>query len=235
MNRAFFSKNTTLHEQSQYASCIRPLTSKIVRMKNFKLMAGMMLLIVFVLSISCNKPKQQATALASVSETKTNQPVSGKIVYVEIDTILNHYDMAKDLSNAMEIKRKSLDAELNNKSKTFQSGALDFQNKVQKGLITQANAQEMQQQLSAQEQGLYQLRDQYRMQLSDEAQVNQRKIIAAIMDYLKDYNKTKGYQYILANQFPSSILYADGTLNITSDVIGGLNERYKAEKGKSAK
>ena len=203
-------------------------------MKHMKLTAGILLIVVLVLGISCNKSKQPA-ANTYPNDTKTSQTVSGKIVYVEIDTILNHYDMAKDLASAMDVKSKSLDADLNNKSKTLQSAGLDFQNKVQKGLVTQNQAQEMQQQLASQEQGLYQLRDQYRMQLSEEAQVNQRKIINAIMVYLKEYNKTKGYQYILANQFPSSILYADSTLNITNDVIGGLNAKYKAGKGKSDK
>ena len=143
--------------------------------------------------------------------------------------------MAKDIAGTLEGKSKSIDAELKNKSNTFQSAVLDFQKNAQKGLYTQAQAQEMQQQLASTEQGLYQLRDQYRSQLSDEAQVNQRKILNAIMDYLKEYNKTKGYQYILANQFPSSILYADSTLNITNDVIGGLNAKYKTDKGQSKK
>jgi outer membrane protein len=204
-------------------------------MKFMKLTAGLLPVMVIVLLISCNKTKGPAVNAANPAETKTAQIASGKIVYVEIDTIMNHYEMAKDLSASMEGKSQSLDADLKNKSNNLQAAGLDFQKNVQKGLYTQAQAQEMQQQLASTEQSLYQLRDQYRAQLSDEAQVNQRKIINAIMDYLKEYNKTKGYQYILANQFPSSILYADSTLNITSDVIGGLNAKYRAGKGKSTK
>ncbi|HEY4784778.1 MAG TPA: OmpH family outer membrane protein [Bacteroidales bacterium] len=202
-------------------------------MKYMKLTIGIIPIAALVLCMSCNKSKQTASTATGTNETKTAQIASGKIVYVEIDTILNHYEMAKDMAAVMNGKSKSLDADLNSKSKTLQSAGLDFQNKVQKGLVTQAQAQEMQQQLASQEQGLYQLRDQYRMQLSEEAQVNQRKVINAIMEYLKEYNKTKGYQYILANQFPSSILYADSTLNITNDVIGGLNAKYLAEKKKA--
>lgn len=203
-------------------------------MKLMKLTAGLLPVLAITLFISCNKTKAPATNTTS-AETKTTQSPSGKIVYVEIDTIMNHYEMAKELSEALLGKSKSLDADLNSKSKNFQAAGLDFQNKVQKGLVTQAQAQEMQQQLASQEQGLYQLRDQYRSQLAEETQVNQRKIISSIMDYLKEYNKTKGYQYIMANQFPSSILYADSTLNITNEVIVGLNAKYKPEKGKSKK
>ena len=179
---------------------------------------------------SCNKSNKSSdnTSTTNASATEKN----GKIVYVDIDSVFKHYEMAMELNKAMETKQKQLDAELNNKTKTFQSSVLDFQNKVQKGLLMQAKAQEIQQELSGQEQQLYQLRDQYRSQLAEENSVNQRQIYQSIMDYLKEYNKAKGYEYILANTFPSSILYADASLNITKDVIAGINVKFSSEKGK---
>ena len=47
-----------------------------------------------------------------------------------------------------------------------------------------------------------------------------------IEDYLKDYNKDKGYSYIIANQ-PGSIYYIDPAFDITTDLIKGLNGAYK--------
>ena len=38
------------------------------------------------------------------------------------------------------------------------------------------------------------------------------------------------FQYILAKQFPGPILYSDSTLDITADVIAGLNAKYNSEK-----
>lgn len=200
-------------------------------MKNRTLIAA--LIVTFVsgtLLPSCNKPTSSASKTPTTAAPKDVK--SGKIVFVDIDTVFKHYDLAKELNTSMEAKQKQLDAELNGKTKSFQSSVLDFQNKVQKGLITQANAQEMQQQLSSQEQSLYQLRDQYRGQLSEEASVNQRRIYQSIMDFLKDYNKNKGYEYILANTFPSTILFAEPTLNITKEVVEGINIKYKTEKTK---
>jgi outer membrane protein len=200
-------------------------------MKHLKLTTGLLTLVAITLLVSCNKTKQTAENKTNTPEVNANHANNGKIAYVEIDSIFKYYEMAKDLNSTFEAKQKRLDAELNNKSKTFQSGVLDLQNKVQKGLITQSNAQEAQQQLASQEQGLYQLRDQYRAQLAEETQVNQRQIVHSVMEYLKEYNKTKGYQYILANTFPSSILLADSNLEITKEVIEGLNAKYKTEKG----
>jgi outer membrane protein len=200
-------------------------------MKRNKLVLGLLSVCAMALCFACAKSGQSAESKANtttdVAQSTSN---SSKIAYVEVDTIFRHYDMALDLGKTFETKSKQLDAELNSKSKTFQGGVLDFQNKVQKGLITSANAQEVQKQLQTQEQGLYQLREQYQSQLAEEGQVNQRQVLHSIMDYLKEYNKTKGYHYIFANSFPSSILYADSTLNITKEVIEGLNAKYKVTK-----
>lgn len=205
-------------------------------MKRNKLVLGLLSVCAVAFCFACAKSGQsaenKANNNANIAQSTSN---SSKIAYVEVDTVFKHYDMALELGKTFESKSKQLDAELNSKSKTFQGGVLDFQNKVQKGLVTTANAQEIQKQLQAQEQGLYQLREQYQSQLAEEGQVNQRQILHSIMDYLKEYNKTKGFHYILANSFPSSILYADSTLNITKEVIDGLNAKYKVTKPSAKK
>jgi outer membrane protein len=185
-----------------------------------------------VLSIaSCSKFKQKSSdSQGTVTEVSSSK--NGKIAYVEIDSIFKHYDLANDERATLETKQKQLDADLSSKSKSFQSEVNDFQNKVQKGLITQSNAQDLQRQLSAKEQDLYQLRDQYRGQAAEDAQVTQRKILQSVMSFLKTYNQEKGFQYILANSFPGNILYADSTLNITNEVIKGLNASYKKDSSK---
>ncbi len=198
-------------------------------MKRNKLVIGLLSVCVLAFCMSCSKSGKPAVN-NNTSDGAQQTGNAGKIAYVEVDTIFMHYKMAKELAVVFESKSKQLDADLNSKSKTFQGTVLDFQNKVQKGLITSSNAQEVQKQLQAQEQELYKLREKYQAELADEGQVNQRQILQSIMAYLKEYNKTKGFQYVLANSFPSSILYADSTLNVTNEVIEGLNTKFKIAK-----
>ena len=47
-----------------------------------------------------------------------------------------------------------------------------------------------------------------------------------IEEYLKDYNKDKNYTYILSYE-PDFIFLRDTTLNITPDLVKGLNAAYK--------
>jgi outer membrane protein len=55
------------------------------------------------------------------------------------------------------------------------------------------------------------------------------------MDYMKVYTKDKNIQFILGNSFDGKILYANQTLDITQDVLKGLNEQYKPDKSKESK
>jgi outer membrane protein len=53
-----------------------------------------------------------------------------------------------------------------------------------------------------------------------------QKVNKTIEDYLKEFNKDKGYTYILGYQ-EGTIYYKDTSFDITGSVLKGLNERYK--------
>ena len=54
-------------------------------------------------------------------------------------------------------------------------------------------------------------------------------ILSRIQNYLKDYNKDGKYSYIFSYE-PGFMFYKDSTLNITPDVIAGLNGLYAENK-----
>ena len=49
-----------------------------------------------------------------------------------------------------------------------------------------------------------------------------------VQAFLKTYNKSKKYDYILARQ-GDNILFANPKFDITKEVVAGLNKRYKAK------
>ena len=190
-------------------------------------------------SAACNNQKSTESGDATISgdelTTSLTSVADGSIVYVNVDSLMQNYLMAEDLSNELAEKAKKLDAELTNKQKKHQANINDFRNKAEKGLETRNKLAEMEQQLMGDEQNLMQLSETYRMQMAEEQGVMQRKILQAIMDYLKEYNKEKGYQYILANSFGGQLLYANPKLDITASVLDGINAKYKAEHPAPAK
>ncbi|HDP76150.1 MAG TPA: OmpH family outer membrane protein [Bacteroidales bacterium] len=152
--------------------------------------------------------------------------------WVNMDTLMNSYDMYFDMKKELEESGRKKEADLNAKSRSFEKEAYDFQDKVQKGLLTRSEAQQLQTNLAAREQQLYQLRDEMRMQLAEEEQVKLRLIHNSIIEYLKEYNADKGYHLILSNTFGGQLLYGNPANDITKEVIEGLNKKYAETRKK---
>ena len=191
---------------------------------------------VVVLFILVFNSKGKSPSASQFGETDTagvigvDAVADGAIVYINTDSLFQNYQMAKDLSAELVEKTKKLDAELTNKQKKWEANVTDFRNKAEKGLETRAKLAEMEQQLTADQQNLYQLSENYRMQIAEEQAVMQRKVLQAVMDYLKEYNRDKGYQFIMGRAFGDNMLFAAPGLDITASVLEGINAKYKTEK-----
>ncbi len=165
-------------------------------------------------------------------ETSGNVPVSTAqgIAYVNIDSVIFKFDMFFDRRNDLMAKQKSAEAELNSKGSLYEKGAKDYQDKVNKGLITRATAAQIEQSLVQQQQELVSLRDKLQSNLMEEEQVMNRQILEYITKFLEENKTDYNYQYILGKSFGSVVLYGDNALDITPKVLDAINKKYKAEK-----
>lgn len=152
------------------------------------------------------------------------------IYYVQIDSVLSNYDMAKDLAGQLETKFTSSDATLKSKQESYQKEVNDYQYKVQRGLVTRADAQNLEQQLYAKQQDLVNLQQNLSEEINEQQIVMNRQVIDAIMQYMKESSEQYNYEYVLATSFGTNVLYANDSLDITKSVIAGLNEKYNKEK-----
>lgn len=176
----------------------------------------------YILHFTGNKKSDQ-------SNTPANVPAGG-IAYVNIDTLIFKFDMFTDRREELMEKQKKAEAELTAKGTQYEKGARDYQDKINKGLVTRATAAEMEQSLLQQQQELVNLRDQLQSNLMEEEQVMNRQIIEYITSYLEDNKAQYNYQYILGKSFGSVVLYSDGGLDISQKVLDGLNAKYQTEK-----
>jgi len=167
-----------------------------------------------------------------ISDTpKTVTGISSEgIAYINIDSVIFKFDMFLDRRNELMSKQKSAEAELNSKGSQYEKGAKDYQDKVNKGLVTRATAAQMEQSLIQQQQELVNLRDQLQSNLMEEEQVMNRQIIEYITKFLSENRSEYNYQYILGKSFGSVVLYSDNSLDITKKVLDAINIKYQAEK-----
>lgn len=166
----------------------------------------------------------------TVKETIQSETTAQGIAYINLDTVIFKFDMYFDRREDLMTKQKQAEAELNSKGSKYQKGANDYQEKVNKGLVTRAQAAEMEQALYQQQQELISLKDNLQSNLLEEEQVMNRQIIDYITSYLEENKSNYNYQYILGKSFGSVVLYGDSGHDITSQVLEGLNEKYQAEK-----
>jgi outer membrane protein len=169
------------------------------------------------------------------NKKKVNTPVTagapiGGIAYVNIDTVIFKFDMFFDRRNDLLSKQKNAEAELNSKGTLYEKGVKDYQEKVNKGLITRATAAQMEQTLTQQQQELVTLRDKLQSNLMEEEQVMNRQILEYITKFLEENKSEYNYQFILGKSFGSVVLYSDNGLDITQKVLDAINKKYKGEK-----
>jgi outer membrane protein len=179
--------------------------------------------LVIVLEFTDKDEKDEA-----VVNEKTAATSNGKIAFVEVDSIIFNFQMFFDLRDELMSKQQDSEAELNAKGKEYETGARDFEEKVRKGLVTRATAAQMEQDLMQQQQNLLNLRDQLQYELAEEEAVMNRQVLEYIYDYIEEYTASNSFDYILGKSFGSPIMYGHNSLDITKEILDGVNAKYEA-------
>ena len=182
-----------------------------------------------LLLTACDKQSgKPATSKKGVAVTVTaSTDAQPRIAYVEIDSLMTQYRFCTEHKAILEAKSKQFESQLAAKQSQFQKAMLDFQQKMQKGSFTsQDQAQTAQQHLQKLQQEGAQLEQQLTKRMAAEQEKFNNTLRDSLQAFLKDYNKAAGYQLILSKQ-GDNVLYADQHLDITKEVIDGLNKRYK--------
>ncbi|MGF1635964.1 MAG: OmpH family outer membrane protein [Cyclobacteriaceae bacterium] len=205
-------------------------------MKNLSLILnGILAVAVIVLYILHFSGKESGQAVAQDGGQASLFSAEGlTIAYVNSDSLLQNYDFFKEMAKKMEARQEKLNKEYQNRAIGLQGEIENFQRSANNMTMTQAKAVEedlrrKQQNLMAYQEGLAQ------ELMAEEGKIN-AELYEKVSSYLSDYGKNKGLQLVLTYQKGSGVLYANDSMNITNDVIKGLNDQYIQEKsGDSAK
>ena len=159
----------------------------------------------------------------------------GDIVYLDLDRVLMEYDMANDLRSVVETKIQNIEAEITRRGKKLENEVKDFQEKMNKGLMTRSVAEVQQQKLIKQEQEFNNYAAQKQQEIQEEQLVMMNQLGDAIKTFIDKYNEEKQYAMIITNNAGSPVVAANPALNITDDVLAGLNDEYIKSKNNKSK
>jgi outer membrane protein len=200
-------------------------------MKLKSLQLGTLATAVALVSVMAACQNKENTPAASTAKTTGESAASNKdqIVYVNSDSLLTKYEYFKELKTKLDAKSKSAQADMGAKTQAFQREVAQYQQSQSTLPADQRAATE--QRLARKQQELQTYQQNAGSALQNEQAVEQEKLYDKVADYLKTYAKTKGYKMVLTySKGNSAILFADETLDVTSEVITGLNSAYKADK-----
>ena len=176
---------------------------------------------------SCNdKPAEAPKAAAGTALENL------KIRYIDEDSIMANYNLAKDINEAMLRRQNQFDAAQKQRGNEINKFGNAMQQKYQNNQYLteeafnadQAKLQKMQADAESYLASLQQ-------SIQNELNQSQIQLLDSIDNFMKDYAKKKGFDMVLRK---SATLFIDEKYDVTKEVIEGLNKRYNKVGGKSA-
>ena len=184
---------------------------------------------------SCSTGNSAPASNASAESSPAVQ--SGAIVYFNMDRVISEYDMANDLRSVVETKVNSINQEVTRRGTKLEKDIKAFQDKINKGLLTQSVAESQNQKLIQQQNSSLTYAAQKQQEIAEEQQVMMNQIADAINTYIAEFNADKKYSLILATQgdiISVPVVAGAAELDITDTLLEGLNAAYVKTKGKKS-
>jgi outer membrane protein len=195
-------------------------------MKNLSLILNVVLLVavavLFYLHFA-GPGEHKATEAAGAS----GGVIDAKIAFINADSVLKNYEYLKAGKKQLEEKGQKLDQEYRNRAMGLQGEIQNYQRTVNNLTLSQAKA--LEEDLGRKQQNLKMYEQTLTQQLMEEEQKLNKELYDRVTAFLKSYGQEKGLDVVLKFDPTSDLLFAGEALDITSDVITGLNEAYKNE------
>lgn len=184
-----------------------------------------LVLLLGLAAVSCSGDKaSEATAKNQPSENEKTTADLSNIRYIDLDSISANYNLAKDFrENSLRAVSK-LDNAQQAKAAEIQRFGQQIEEKAKNnGYISQTTYEADVAKFNKMQQDAQNYLAKLQRDTEQELAIQQQQLTDSIESFVKDYNKTKGYDAIL---FKAAGVYFNPALDITDEVVKGLNARY---------
>ena len=185
---------------------------------------GAAVIVLFVFHFSGN---DKVNAGDGAAAALIANPGDISIAYFNMDSVMSQWNLYDEYQRDLEQKQTELEADFAGRTETFYQSVQDAQYKIQRGLVTRTEAEQLQQQLATEEQNLQVLQNQYMQQLQEEGMVKNRKMLDMIEIYVAELSQNTGYSYVYSYTFGGNLIYGAKPYDITVAVVEGLNEKFQ--------
>lgn len=196
-------------------------------MKNLSLILNLVLIVaVAFLYYHVFNSKQSVDKASKGSGVPTTGNIANRapIAYVELDSLNEKISYIRDKRHDLEGEQKVIETDWQNAMRDLERQKDNF---LKRGSsITQEEAEKFQGDLYQQQQQIDARKQAATQRLSEKSYKFMDDIQKKLKEFLNEYNKEKNYMYILtAGTGLDYMVYRDSSLNITEDVVKGMNEK----------
>jgi len=205
-------------------------------MKNISIFFSTSFIVILAALSGCNVPNGPQTApVTSIALTQATG-VTSKIAYVNIDTLEAKYELLKTTREEFKKRQEQMENELQRSFDQMNSDADEVRKKAEANTLTQVEYEAAQKRLGQMQRSLQTRKQSLTDQLMKEQEDFNKDLKERLDAFLEDYNKTRHYDYVLSYSYSgSSLLYVNKQLDITNDVVDGMNAGSKKDAGKKNK
>ena len=191
-------------------------------MKKIALCAKTLMLILAGMAVACSSGKEDAAPAATSADSSVAAAVN--IRYIDADSIAAHYNLAKDFEEAQLRQINKIDNAQRTRGAELQKLGNQIQQKINNnGYLSQESFQSDQDTFNKKQAEAQNYLASLQREAEQEMIQQQMQLTDSIEAFIKEYNKKKGYDAIL---YKAAGVYFNPALDITNEVVEGLNKRY---------
>lgn len=143
--------------------------------------------------------------------------------YVDSDSLLANYNLAKDYQEEMLRQQNNYDNIARQRQNAIQSLMAKYQQQMQNNQMDEAAYNKAMADIQSRQQAAEKELGQMQIQMQNQMLEAQKAVNDSITSFIEEYNRSKGYDAILMK---AATLYISSDLDITDEVLEGLNARY---------
>lgn len=167
---------------------------------------------------------------SSGSSETVAQPTDLKIAWVNTDTLWGHYDFVEEVKAELTTFEENLQKKYTDQATALQNDYNAYVKKASSYQLSLEEQKKTEERLGQRQQELQMLDAQLSQSLLDEKAARNIEVHDSIVNYIARYNKEKKYTLIFSTAYDQGLLWADPAMDLTKEILDGLNKEYKAWK-----
>lgn len=183
-------------------------------------------LVLALMAASCSDKSADTTTLRAAAPDSLAS-AGCNFRYMNVDSVFWYYTLAQELVAEQQKELNALEATARQKESEIQRLGASIENKARNnGYLSEQSYNTDMQTLQQRQQEASQWLNTHQERMARMQMAVQQRLNDSLQNFLKDYNAVYGYDAI----FDKSVGFFKPELDITADIVAGLNERYAASQ-----